>query len=139
MQPNTIAYTYDHDNDGGTTAALAVLLTRHAEEVNKTTYRTAAHNDTVLQDLGQFYRTAAKRSGDFLGTEKTAFKRTKTHVVPNAAGIDTKVPAIAELSFSLPYGMTSAQKIAYYMEMVGYLSSSEGKAAMIKLLQVQEI
>jgi hypothetical protein len=139
MQPNTIAYTYDHDNDGGSTAALAVTLTRHEEELNKSTYRTAAHNDTVQQDLGQFYRTSAKRSGDFLGTEKTAFKRTKTHVVDNASGLEIKAPAIAEVSFSLPYGMTVAEKTAVYMELVGYLSSSEGKAAMLSLLHVQQI
>lgn len=139
MQPNTIAYAFDHDNDGGTTAAVAVTLTRHGEELNKSTYITSAHNNTVQQDLGQFYRTAAKRSGDFLGTEKTAFKRTKTHVVKSAAGLDIKVPAICELAFSLPFGMTYDEKLAFLMEHIGYLSSSEGKAAMIKLLNTQEI
>jgi hypothetical protein len=139
MQPNTIAYTYDHDNDGGTTAAVSVTLTRHADELNKSTYRTASHNDTVQQDLLSFYRTAAKRSGEFLGTEKTAIKRTKTVIVKNASGLDVKAPSIVNLDFSLPYGMTIAQKLATLMETIGYLSSTEGKAAMIKLLNVQEI
>lgn len=139
MQPNTIAYTYDHDNDGGTTAAIAVTLTRHAEELDKSTYRTADHNGAVQTDLMQFYRTSAKRSGEFLGVEKTAIKRTKTFVVPNASGLDTKVPSIVELSASLPFGLTPAEKLAVLMEHIGFLTSSEGKAAMIKLFNVQEV
>lgn len=139
MQPNTIAYTFDHDNDGGSTAAVAVTLTRHEEELHKTTYRTAAHMDTVLNDIGAFYRTPAKRSGVFLGVEKTAFKRTATQVVPNGEGNDTQAPCITETSFAFPVGMTSAAKISKLMEHIGFLSSSEGKAAMIKLITVQEI
>jgi len=139
MQPNTIAYTYDHDNDGGSTAAVAVTQTRFAEELNKSTYRTAAHNTTVQTDTLNFYRTLAKRSGEYLGSEKTALKRTKTHVVENASGLDIKAPAIADLSFSFPVGVSAADKLAFYMELVGFLASSEGKAAMINLINVQEI
>jgi hypothetical protein len=139
MQPNTIAYTYDHDNDGGTTAAVSVTLTRHAEELHKSTYRTAAHMDTVLSDLGQFYRTPAKRSGNFLGVEKTSFKRTRTETVVDGAGNDTAAPSIIETSFSIPVGVSNADKLARLMEHIGFLTSSEGKAAMIKLLNVQEI
>lgn len=139
MQANTIAYTFDHDNDGGTTPAIAVLLTRHTEEVDKTTYITAAHMDTVAQDTFAFYRTLAKRSGDSFGVERTATKRTKTHVVVNAAGLDVKVPVVVDLGFSIPVGLTVAQKTAIVMEHLGFLTSSEGKAAMLSLVSTQNI
>lgn len=138
MQPNTIAYSFDHDNDGGTTAAVDVTLTRHAEELNKSTYRTAAHT-TEAADTLNIYRTAPKRTGEFLGTQKVSVKRTKTMTVDTASGLDSKAPMIAELAFSIPVGVSNADKLSYLMEMSGFLSSSEGKAAMIALLNVSEI
>lgn len=139
MQPNTIAYTYDHDNDGGTTAAVAVSLTRFAEELHKSSYITASHNDTVQQDSLNFYRTLPKRSGQFLGTEKTSIKRTKTALVDDAGGLTAKAPKIVETSFNFPVGVSVADKLAFYMEHVGFLSSSEGKVAMIALINQQSI
>lgn len=138
MQPNTLNYTFDHDNDGGT-AASSVVLTRHAEELNKSTYRYADHNNAGIQHVMQFYRTLPKRSGNFFGTEKSSVKRTKTVSVPGVDGADVSAPIISELSFSFPVGVTSGEKLSQLMEWIGYLSSSEGKAAMIQLLNVQEI
>jgi hypothetical protein len=139
MQANTIAYTYNHDDDGGTTPAISVLLTRHTEEVDKTTYITAAHMDTVQQDTMAFYRTLAKRSGDSFGVERTATKRTKTHVVVNAAGLSVKVPVVVDIGLSIPVGLTAAEKKAIVMEHIGFLSSTEGKAAMLSLVATQNI
>ena len=139
MQANTIAYTYNHDNDGGTTAELAVLLTRFREESEKTTYVTAAHSDTVMQDTFAFYRTPAKRSGDSFGVERTATKRTKTHTVVNAAGLSVKVPVVVDLGFSIPVGLTVAQKTAIVMEHLGFIVSPEGKAALLSLVATQNI
>lgn len=138
MQPNTIAYTFDHDNDGGTTAAVSVTLTRHAEELNKSTYRTGSHS-TEVPDTVNFYRTAAKRSGEFLGAQKVSVKRTKTFEVETASGGATKAPVVGELSFSIPVGVTNAEKLAILMEWIGFLTSSEGKSSMISLLNVSEI
>lgn len=137
MQPNTIAYTFDHDNDGGT-AAIAMTLTRHAEELNSSTYRTGSHN-TEAPDTLKFYRTAPKRSGNFLGAQKVSVKRTTTHVVDTADGLETKAPGIVELSFSIPVGVSNADKLKMLMDHIGFLASSEGKAAMINLLNVSEI
>lgn len=138
MLPNTIAHTYDHDNDGGTTAVIAVTLTRHAEELNSSTYRTASHVEDA-PDTVKFYRTPAKKSGDYMGSQKVSVKRTKTQTVLSAAGLNVKAPFIGELSFSVPVGVTNAEKLARYMEWVGFLSSNEGKAAMLSLLYVSEI
>jgi hypothetical protein len=139
MQANTIAYTYNHDDDAGTTPVVSVLLTRHQEEVDKTTYITAAHADTVMQDTFAFYRTPAKRSGDSFGVERTATKRTKTHVVVNAAGLSVKVPVVLDLGVSVPVGLTAAEKKAIVMEHIGFITSSEGKAAMLSLVGIQSI
>lgn len=138
MLPNTITYTFNHDNDGGTTAAVSVTLTRHKEELDKTVYHTGSHS-MVAPDTLSFHRTSPKRSGDFLGVQRVAVKRTRTVPVDNAAGLETKVPNVEELAFSLPIGMTDAQKISAVMEWIGFLSSNEGKDAMIRLLKTSEI
>jgi hypothetical protein len=137
MQPNTISYNYDHDNDGGTTPAVAVVLTRHQEELHKSVYRTAAHTE-ALPDTLTFMRTPAKRSGTFMGVQRVGVKRTRTRTVDTADGLASKAPQVDELSFSIPIGVSNADKLASYMEWVGWLSSSEGKAAMIALLNVSE-
>lgn len=138
MLPNTITYTFDHDNDGGTTAAVEVVLTRHTEESGKTVYITGAH--TVIEpDTLSFHRTTPKRAGDFLGVQRVSVKRTRTEAVDNAAGLETKVPNVEELAFSLPVGMSDSAKVSALMEWIGFLSSTEGKAAMIKLLKTSEI
>lgn len=139
MLPETIAYTYDHDNDGGTTAAVAVTITRHRESPDSSVYRTASHASSVLTDLMQFSRTAAKRNGDYLGNEKCSWKRTKTFTVQDAAGNDIKANAIYESSASLPYGMTPTQKLDFLMEVIGFPVSSEGKAALIKMFTYQDV
>lgn len=138
MQPNAIAYSFDDDNDGGTTPALDVTLTRHSEELHKSTYRTAAHTESV-PDTFQFYRTPAKRSGDFLGVQRVSVKRTRTRTVQSAAGLDVKAPQVDELSFSIPIGVGNSDKLASLMEWIGFLSSTEGKAAMISLLNISEV
>jgi hypothetical protein len=140
MQANTIAYTYNHDNDGGTTAEVAVSLERYREAgPDSTVYRTDSHNGTVLVDLAQFYRTPNKRSGNYLGNEKVAYKRTKTFVVKDALANDINASAIGELSLSLPYGMTQAQKLSFFMELLGFSTSSEGKAALLKLIYTLDV
>lgn len=139
MLPETISYTFDHDDDGGTTAVKSVALTRNKENPDSSVYRTASHNDTVQTDLMQFSRAAAKRSGDYLGNEKTGWKRTKTFQVKDAAGNDIKANAIADCNFSLPYGMTIAQKLEFLMELIGFPGSAEGKAALKKMFNYQDV
>lgn len=58
------------------------------------------------------FRSAAKPNGNFRGVEKTAVKFTQDMAVPGADGVTTlTIPAICECSFSLPVGMTEAQKL----------------------------
>lgn len=137
MQPATIAYTYDHDNNSGT-AAVAVTMKRHKELPDSSVYRTDAHNSTVQTDLLQFSRAAAKRNGAYLGNEKTGVKRTKTYIVKDAENNDIKSNAIGSLDFSLPYGMTPAQKLDFLMELLGFGTSTEGKAALIEMITYLE-
>lgn len=138
MQPNTIAYTYDHDNDGGTTPAVSVTLNRHREALDSTVYATSS--DSSLQiDQGKFYRTDAKRSGNFYGTDKVAFKRSKGKSVPTVDGGTTIAPIIVEVSASLPVGTSDADRLGALMELIGFLSSLEGKAAMISLFQKKNV
>lgn len=137
MQPQTIAYTFDHDNSGGT-AAIAVTLTRHKETVDSSTYVTPTHSDLSADHL-KFYRTEPKRSGNFYGTQKVAVKRTKGRSVPTPDGNNTVAPSIVEISAALPVGMTAAAKLEDLMELIGFLSSSEGKAAMIALFNQSSV
>lgn len=138
MQPNTISYSYDHDNDGGTTAALSVVLQRHAEELHKTTYITGSHSEASADTL-VLSRTLPKRAGQFLGVQRVSVKRTRTRTVKSADGLDISAPQIDELQFNIPLGVSNTAKLAALMEWIGFLSSSEGKAAMTALLNVSSI
>lgn len=75
---------------------------------NRSLYHGAGHSPTSRKTLG-FYRSLPKKSGNFNGVMKGATKLTMDHSVLNAVGDTIVAPAIAEVSFSLPVGMTEAQ------------------------------
>lgn len=138
MQPNTISYTFDHDNDGGTTPAVSVTLNRYREALDSTIYATSL--DTSLSiNQSKFYRTDAKRSGNFYGTDKVAYKRSVGKSVPTVDGGTTIAPIIVEVSASLPVGTSDADRLSAVMELIGFLTSTDGKAAMISLFQKKNV
>lgn len=104
MLPNTITLAVDLANSGSPTNE---AFNRFEEQVNRSTYVGPAHAFNAANTL-QFYRTLPVRSGAFLGSAKTSVKFTKAVTVPDASGADTVYPLIAEVSFSIPVGVSAA-------------------------------
>lgn len=121
MQPNEIVLDVNDDNDDGTTPTVEVTMTRFDEYQNRSEYISDTHTISVRDKLG-LYRTQPKQSGNFRGTAKSAVKFTTDHSV---AGVDAATtiiaPAIVEVGFSFPVGMTAAQCLVMRMKAVALL------------------
>jgi hypothetical protein len=117
MQPNTITLAVDPLNNGTTTDQ---LFTRQEELVNRSTYRGPGHT-LESRNMFQLYRTSPKRVGNFLGSAKVSSKFTEDFAVTGADGSTLKSPAIGEVSFSLPVGMTAAQKKAFRQKLISLI------------------
>lgn len=106
MQPNTLTLSVDATNVG---TPADEVYTRYEEYQNRSTYIGEDHLPAERNMLA-IYRTFPTRSGNFKGTAKTSLKLTQDYEVP---GVDSSTtltsPAIAEVSFSLPVGITAAQ------------------------------
>lgn len=75
---------------------------------NRSLYHGPGHSNTSRKLLG-FYRTPAKKSGNFLGVMKSATKVTMDLAVLDALGATITSPQIGEISFSVPIGATETQ------------------------------
>lgn len=132
MQANTITLPVDLLNTGSTTNE---LFTRHEETINRSTYRGPDHTVASPNTL-QLYRTLPKRSGDYLGSAKVSVKLTAARTVTSASGLDIQAPDIAEVSFSIPVGVTAAQMKAVRQRLIAVLDMD---AVMDTLMGSQEI
>lgn len=132
MQANTITLAVDLLNTGSTTNE---VFTRHEEQINRSTYIGPEHT-VASPNTMQFYRTLPKRSGDYLGSAKVSIKFTASRVVDSATGLDIKAPDIAEVSFSIPVGVTAAQMKATRQRLIAALDSD---TVMDALMGTQEI
>lgn len=108
MQPNTIVLPVDYLNTGVTTDE---TYRRIEEFQNRALYAGPSH--TLLQrDTLALYRTANKRSGNFHGVAKVAGKFTLDVEVPGVDSTTTvTAPAIGEVNFAIPVGVSSADKL----------------------------
>lgn len=122
MLPNTITLAVDTANTGTTTDQVYV---RFEEQINKSTYRGPGASVSSRNQLA-FLRTLAKRSGDFLGSNKPTVKYTRDVSVPNASGSGNVVaPLIVEVSMSLPVGCTDADVLAARQHIVAILDRDD--------------
>lgn len=133
MQPNTITLAVDTANTGSTTDQ---DYARYAETINSSQYIGEDHSLSVRNTL-QFYRTAAKKNGNFPGTAKSAVKFTQDVEIP---GVDTSTtlvaPSIIEISFSLPVGATSAHAKELRQRALALLDDDAIIGALHELLSV---
>lgn len=133
MQPNQITLAVDLANDANPTNQ---VFDRSEEQVNRSTYRGPGHTLQSRNNL-QFYRTAPKRSGNYLGSSKVAMKFTQDVSVPNADGSGEIVsPLIAEVSFSLPVGTTSAEALAIRQHLVTILDRDDLAGPLCDVLEI---
>lgn len=124
MQPNVITLPVNEDGDNGTTPAVDHIFNRYDEYQNRSEYISGSHTLALRDKLG-LYRTTPKASGNFRGTAKSAVKFTRDFSV---AGVDASTtivaPAIVEVSFSFPVGMTPAETMVMRQCAVAMLDHS---------------
>lgn len=107
--PTIITLATDSPQQSGMVAL--VLSQLGAEGLGKSTYLGDDHSP-ILRDMVQFYSSPAKPSGNSRGSHKCSVKFTKDYEVDERSGDGTVVkPSIVQVSFSLPIGMTEAQRL----------------------------
>lgn len=84
-----------------------VDYTRYDQYNNRSVYVSENHVPGAEEKL-TFYRTFPTSVGNFKGVRKTAFKFAWTCEVPGNDGTTVQSSNIAEVSFSLPVGVSSA-------------------------------
>lgn len=115
MQPDTMTFAVNTDNDDGTTPAVDIVYTRYDEYQNRSIYIASDHT-LASRNMLTLYRTPPKQSGNFRGVAKSAVKVTQDFTVP---GVDTTTenvsPGLVDIGFSFPIGLTPAQTLELRM------------------------
>jgi hypothetical protein len=118
MLANDITLAVDLLNTGVTTDE---VFSCHERHLNRSVYIGEEHSPASRDNLG-FYRTFPKTSGNFKGTCKSALKFTKDFEVEGVDSTTTvTAPAIMEVSFSLPVGLTEAQMLVIRQRAIALL------------------
>lgn len=121
MLDNILTLSYDADGDGLT--PVDVVLRRDQEYADRSVYN---FPDAEAGDHNvAFYRTRPKISGNFRGVERTRQKLTKPVIVTGVDGSSITSAAIGEANFSLPKGMSNADKIAFLQELLAIHSNDD--------------
>jgi len=106
MQADQISISVDATNVG---TPVAEAYNRRDEFQNRSVYIGTDHLPEMRNELA-LYRTYPSKSGNFKGTLKSSIKFTQDIEV---SGVDSSTtltaPQIAEVSFSLPVGVTAAE------------------------------
>lgn len=122
MQANNITLSVDVANNS---TLVDQAFERTTETLNRSDYIGPGH---TLQSRNQFqfYRTLPVRSGNFLGSAKSAVKLTRDKSVPNADGSGNIVaPLIVEVSFSVPVGVSAADILAARQHVIAIMDRDD--------------
>jgi len=76
---------------------------------DKAEYRGDLHSVGLRNHKLEYYRTAPKKSGNFLGQIKSTTKLTLDHLTAGADASESYKPAIITISTSFPVGITPEQ------------------------------
>jgi hypothetical protein len=97
-------------------------LYERAEDYPGRSIYTGPNHSIELEDTLTFYRTQPKANGNFKGVGRTTVKSRRAHVVDGVDGVSqlTQV-ASAETAFSLPVGMTTAEKLEFRQHQIAVL------------------
>lgn len=119
MLDNSITLSVDTANTGSTTD---LTYSRFEELTNRSSYISENHEPGARDTLA-FYRTLPKPAGTFKGVRKTSVKFTRDFTVADSAGGTVDSPAIVEVNFSLPIGLTSAQIVEVRQRVLALLDT----------------
>lgn len=98
-----------------------VIFNRYEEYQNRSVYITLDHTLSKRDMLG-FYRTPPKKSGNFRGSAKTEVKFTLDIDVPGVDSTTTLTsPAILDISFAFPVGITEATALVLRQRAIALL------------------
>lgn len=133
MLDNTITLAVDKTNSGSPTN---VAFSRQEEFQNRAKYISPAHT-LAKRDTLDFYRTFPTKTKDFNGVAKSGFKFTVDTEVPGVDASSTRIaPQIAEVSFSLPIGFTTAQLVELRQRVIALLDNDTLMARINERLEV---
>lgn len=126
-QASTITLNVDYLNDGTTTAE---VYSRFSDVENRSTYIGASHVPEA-RDTMQFYRTAPTKNGNFKGVKKTTVKFTRDFDVEGVDSATTLTsPAIVEVNFSIPMGVSAADTVKLRQRVLALLDDDTVMAAL---------
>ena len=133
MQDNVITLAVDELNNATT---VNHVFNRYDLFQNRSVY-TGANHQLTARDLLTLYRTQAKASGNFRGVAKTSVKFTQDFAVDAVDGISSLTsPIIAEITFSIPVGVTVADQLVMRQRLIALLDDD---AVMVPLNNQLEI
>lgn len=122
MQPNVISIDVDYLNNGTETTE---EFNRYEEYLNRSVYIGEGHTPDARNTLAM-YRTFPTKSGNFKGVSKSSIKLTKDYPVAGVDGVSTLTsPAIFEVNFSVPVGVTAAEAKKCRQRLIAILDSDE--------------
>jgi hypothetical protein len=118
MQDNILTLAVDELNDTNTTDH---VYERNRTYENRSLFHEAGHT-LVARDTLALYRTEPKVNGNFKGTAKCAMKFSADKSVTGVDGLAALTsPIIGEVSFSVPVGITSADKLIMRQRIIALL------------------
>lgn len=133
MQPNQLILQVDPANDA---TVVAETYDRFEEFQNRSTYIGVNHVPEDRDTL-TLYRSFPTKSGNFKGVAKTAAKFSKDFGVEGVDGVTTvTAPAIIDISFSLPVGITDADIVKLRQRAIALLDDDTVMNALNRQLMV---
>lgn len=133
MQPNTLTLAVDVLNNG---TPVNVTYSRFEEYQNRSVYVDAAHTMAQKSTLS-LYRTFPKQSGNFRGVTKSSIKFSRDFNVSGVDGTSTIVsPFIAEVSFSIPLGVTDAEILEIRQRIIALLDTDSIMTPLNSMLMI---
>lgn len=118
MQDNVLTLAVDELNTGVTTDH---VYERNRTYENRSVFHEANHS-LVARDTLSLYRTEPKVNGNFKGTAKCALKFSQDKSVTGVDGLASLTsPIIGEVSFSVPVGISTADKLIMRQRLIAVL------------------
>lgn len=133
MQPNTLTLAVDVLNDG---TPVNSTFTRFEEFQNRSVYVDSVHSMAQRSTLS-LYRSFPKQSGNFRGVSKSSIKFSRDFNVTGVDGSSTIVsPFIAEVSFSIPLGVTDAEILVMRQRIIALLDADSIMTPLNSMLMI---
>lgn len=133
MQPNTLTLAVDVLNNG---TPVNSTFTRFEEFQNRSVYVESTHSMAQRSTLS-LYRTFPKQSGNFRGVSKSSIKFSRDFTVTGVDGSSTIMsPFIAEVSFSIPLGVTDAEILEMRQRIITLLDTDNIMTPLNSMLMI---